>query len=120
MRPQAIKTLVEEANITADELMPWATLDHPLEDSYGRRLVFNSGRFEIMVMSWVPGDFSAIHDHGSTQWGAVQCFGAGDHYTYRLKQGYLSALGTAHYSYGMVRAVSNSLIHQMGNTGNEP
>ena len=24
-----------------------------------------------MLMSWNPGDLSAIHDHGQTQWGAV-------------------------------------------------
>ena len=118
--PTQIKDIVENANLTPDELMPWADFDHPVTDSYGRKLVCDGGHFEIMVMSWVPGDFSAIHDHGATQWGAVQCFGAAEHYIYRFANGLLSTLEPAHYTPGMVREVDHSLIHQMGNSATEP
>jgi len=74
------------ANVTQDELMPWATFDHPLTDCYGRQLVYDGGYFEIMVMSWLPGDVSAIHDHGQAQWGAVQCFGQAIHTVYELNE----------------------------------
>ncbi|NEQ49281.1 MAG: cysteine dioxygenase [Leptolyngbya sp. SIO3F4] len=118
--PEQIATMVGDANVSVQDLLPWADLNHPISDSYGRQLVFNGGYFEIMVMSWLPGDFSAIHDHGATQWGAVQCFGAAEHYIYTFKQGGLCTLEPAHYSPGMVHAVDHSLIHQMGNPGNEP
>jgi len=118
--PRQIQRLVENTNITSEELMPWVDFDHPVTDSYGRKLVYDGGHFEIMVMSWVPGDFSGIHDHGSTQWGAVQCFGAAEHYIYRFTNGLLSTLEPAHYAPGMVRAVDHSLIHQMTNSGTEP
>lgn len=120
MTPAAIKAMVLQADISVQDLMPWADFNHPIADSYGRQLVFDGGYFEIMVMSWMPGDFSAIHDHGSTQWGAVQCFGAAEHYTYTLQQDMLSTLKPAHYLPGMVHAVDNSLIHQMGNPGHSP
>lgn len=118
--PRQIKQLVENANINSGELMPWANFDHPITDSYGRKLVYNGGHFEVMVMSWAPKDFSAIHDHGATQWGAVQCFGAAEHYIYRFADGLLTTEKAAHYTAGMVRAVDHSLIHQMGNPGTEP
>ena len=100
--------------------MPWADFDHPVADSYGRQLVHHGGHFEVMVMSWLPGDCSAIHDHGSTQWGAVQCFGAAEHYIYRFSEGKLKTLDPAHYTPGMVRAVDHNLIHQMGNSSDRP
>ncbi len=118
--PEGIQTLVRDANISAKDLLPWANFNHPVTDSYGRQLVFEGDHFEIMVMSWVPGDFSAIHDHGVAQWGAVQCFGAAEHYIYTFKQGVLYTLTPAYYSPGVVHAVDQSLIHHMGNSGNEP
>lgn len=118
--PVQIKEILLEINILPEELMPWADFEHSVADSYGRKLVYDGGHFEIMVMSWMPGDFSAIHDHGATQWGAVQCFGAAEHYIYRFTKGILRTLDTAHYRPGMVRAVDHSLIHQMGNSGTEP
>ncbi|EDX84092.1 Cysteine dioxygenase type I family [Synechococcus sp. PCC 7335] len=136
LTPAQIKAIVLDANISTEDLLPWADFDHPAADSYGRRLVFHGGHFEIMVMSWVPGDFSAIHDHGATEWGAVQCFGAAEHLIYRLETnsgeaedirlavGYsegrrLSQPEVAPYSPGMVREVNHSLIHQMGNASDQ-
>ena len=120
LTPLQIKCLLQTIDISEQALMPWADFNHPVTDSYGRKLVFDGGHFEIMVMSWRPGDISAIHDHGSTQWGAVQSFGKADHYIYQFTAGVLGNPAAAPYSPGMVRAVDHSLIHQMGNTGERP
>lgn len=120
LTPQTVTQMVQAAQISAYDLMRWADFNHPIADSYGRKMVFDGGHFEVMVMSWLPGDISAIHDHGGTQWGAVQCFGYGEHYIYQLKGSTLSTLESAPYSPGMVRSVSNDLIHQMGNAGDQP
>lgn len=120
LTPLQTKEAVEQANLSATDLMRWASFDRPVTDSYGRKLVFDGGHFEIMVMSWLPGDFSAIHDHGATQWGAVQCFGVAEHLVYHLSDGYLSGPISAPYTPRMVRAVDRDLIHQMGNSGNHP
>ena len=106
---------VQQAQITQDELMPWATFDHPVTHSYGRQLVYDGGYFEIMVMSWVPGDVSAIHDHGATQWGAVQCFGQGSHWAYQLNDQVLETKEYTDFSPGQIVRVNHDLIHQMGN-----
>ena len=118
--PTHVKYCIKQANITPEDLMPWAAFNHPLADSYGRKLVFHGGYFEIMVMSWMPGDYSAIHDHGGAEWGAVQCFGQADHYIYRVDQGILKTLKSAPYTPGMIHTVNHDLIHQMGNPGETP
>lgn len=118
--PIQIKEIIAEANISSEDLFPWADFNHPVADSYGRKLVFNGGHFEVMVMSWLPGDFSAIHDHGSTQWGAVQCFGVAEHYIYSFKDGILKTEKPAHYTPYQIHTVDHDLIHQMGNSGNDP
>ena len=118
--PNHVKDCVAQANITPEDLMPWADFSHPVTDSYGRKFVFHGGYFEVMVMSWAPGDYSAIHDHGCAQWGAVQCFGKADHYIYAYDQGVLTTLRPAHYTPRMIHDVDNGLIHQMGNPGDTP
>jgi len=118
--PAAVRKIVLDAGVRPEDLEPWADFDHPAADSYGRQLVYNGGHFELMAMSWRPGDVSAIHDHGYAQWGAVQVFGHAEHATFRQEEG---VLHTA--SRGMLRpreaiAVSHDLVHQMGNTSGEP
>ncbi|MEZ4686290.1 MAG: hypothetical protein R3B47_09550 [Bacteroidia bacterium] len=69
------KELVLRADVKVEDMMHFADFNHPLEDGYGRNLVVDNGNFEVMVMSWNPGDYSSIHNHGYTQWGVVQAFG---------------------------------------------
>ncbi len=106
---------LHQARIQPRDLMPWATFDHPVTHSYGRKLVYDGGYFEIMVMSWLPEDVSAIHDHGATQWGAVQCFGKASHWAYQLNDNLLQAQEFRQFSPGQIVRVSHELIHQMGN-----
>ncbi len=118
--PEVACHCVQSANLQAEDLRFWADFDHPLADSYGRHLVYDGGTFEIMVMSWSPGDFSAVHDHGSAQWGAVQSFGPAEHSVYRLQHHQLSTEAIMPFSAGTVIPVDHTLIHQMGNPSQEP
>lgn len=113
--PAQARQALLAAEVTAADLAPWASLDHAPADSYGRRLVWLAPHFEIMVMSWDPGDYSAIHDHGHTQWGAVQVFGPAEHATFRWEGEALMTLSRQAMTTGAVIGVSHRLIHQMGN-----
>ncbi len=118
--PNMAKRLLESSAITADDLAAWADFDHPATDSYGRKLVFDGGCFELMVMSWVDGDMAAIHDHGYTQWGAVKLFGTAEHAIFKMRDGRLSTSERRVFEAGDVVSVGHDLIHQMGNVGSEP
>lgn len=119
MTPQTACQCVQEANINAEDLRFWSDFDHSPADSYGRHLVYEEENFEIMVMSWAPGDFSAFHDHGSAQWGAVQSFGQAEHSTYQLHDNILTTQAIMPFNTGSVIAVDQDLIHQMGNPSQE-
>ncbi len=114
------KAIVNEAGVTPDDLQPWVRLDHPETDSYGRALVHDGGFYEIMVMSWRPGDYSAIHDHGHTQWGAVQVLGPADHAVFAVDAESLTNISRNRLTPGRILAVDHNLVHQMGNPTEEP
>lgn len=118
--PQKVRKLVLAANVKAEDLQPWADYDHSPADSYGRKMVYDGGFFEVMVMSWCPGDFSAIHDHGYTQWGAVQAFGESEHALFFVQDGQINTLSRVGMRPGQVVAVGHELVHQMGNPTQQP
>ena len=115
-----LRSVLTEADIKAEEVIPWANYDHPLEDSYGRKMVYETKHFEIMVMSWNPGDMSAIHDHGNTQWGCVQVFGQAEHATFKVDEETIHTLSRETLKSGQIIHVNHSLVHQMGNNGHQP
>ena len=119
-KPSQIVRLVKEAEVSKEDLMPFADFEHPGKDSYGRRLVYKGPNYEVMVMSWNSGDFSAIHDHGYTMWGAVQIFGNAEHATFRWEDEHMSTLARWVMEAGDVVGVGRSLVHQMGNNDEAP
>ena len=112
--------LVEKANISETDLEPWSDYLHPLKDGYGRKLAFHNEHYEIMIMSWNPGDFSNIHDHGYTQWGAVQVFGNVMHHTFSNTGKTFKLSKKEILPVGSIVKVNNALIHQMGNVTSKP
>ena len=118
LTPRKARELLLSANLQAEDLEPWSQLEHPIRDSYGRKLVFDGGYFEMMAMSWTPGDFSAIHDHGYTEWGAVQVFGPAEHSVFLVQDGDITTLSRAEVKPGEVMAVGHQLVHQLGNPSN--
>ncbi|MFQ5451489.1 MAG: methyltransferase domain-containing protein [Nitrospinaceae bacterium] len=118
MSPHKARDLLLQGDLKMEDLEPWAEYDHPAENSYGRRLVFDGGFFEMMVMSWDPGDCSAIHDHGHTQWGAVQIFGPAEHAVFLVQDGEIKTLNRTKMKAGQVLAVGHQLVHQMHNPTN--
>lgn len=120
LNPDLTATLLQDADIDSSELLPWHDFAHPVQDSYGRKLIKQGRNFELMVMSWVPGDYSAIHDHGTAEWGAVQYFGAADHIIFKEQDNLLTTKTRMTMSLNAVCAVDHSLIHMMGNPGESP
>ncbi len=119
MTPSRIRDLVRQAQVTREDMEVYADYDHPKEDGYGRKMVYDGGSFELMVMTWNPGDFSSIHNHGYTQWGAVQSFGNAQHYIYRVRNNRLEFAKKEILTEGAIVKVNNALIHQMGNPTSE-
>jgi len=120
LRPADMRRLVLESEVRESDLRPWADYGHPAADGYGRRLIYQGTHFEIMAMSWNPGDFSAIHDHGHTQWGCVQVFGPAEHATFRMDKQEITTLARWQMQTGEAIGVHHDLLHQMGNATDSP
>lgn len=120
MNMAKVASFVKEASIEIPDLVPYADFDHPIEDGYGRKLAYQGKHFEIMIMSWAPGDFSAVHDHGYTTWGAVKVFGHVMHHTFAMNNDFFKLTKKEVLPYGTVIKVNKPLIHQMGNVTTSP
>ena len=118
--PQKAKELVLQANVQVEDMMEYADFEHPKADCYGRKLVHHGGHFEVMIMSWNPGHYSSIHNHGYTQWGVVQVFGHTHHLLYQTKDETLAFARKEILPAGTAIKVNNALIHQMGNLSSQP
>lgn len=114
-----IKEAVAGAGISANEFENHSSFSHPPDQSYGRILLHESRRLKIFLMCWTPGDFTAIHDHGSTDWGGVVALGDFTHRVYRFEDGLLRLRSNSPFGEGQVACLTGDLIHMMGNTGNK-
>ena len=115
--PESVHEVVSECDIGVEDLKNWIDYDYPVSDSYGRKMVHDGGFFEVMVMCWRPGDYSAIHDHGKAEFGAVKLFGDAEHASFELEGGRLTTIARERNESGTTLKVTASLIHQMGNPG---
>ncbi len=120
LTPARAAELLGAARLSPADLTRWQNLHHPAADSYGRKLIGRGPCFELMLMSWSPGDYSAIHDHGRADWGAVRYFGAADHVVLDLTEGMLSIRRRMLTRYDDIYEVDADLIHLMGNPAARP
>lgn len=116
----SLRDFLKELRLSSEDLLKWSDFDHPAEDSYGRKTIFLGKQFELMVMSWLPGDFSMIHNHGDASWGIVQALGDLTHRVYKLEDLNLSKVKEENLSVRQLVPVTHELIHQMGNATSEP
>jgi len=114
---EGICEAVSRATVGFKDLERWVDYDYPISDSYGRKMVHDGGFFEVMVMCWKPGDYSAIHDHGDAEFGAVKVFGEAEHAAFKIVNQKLITLERTVIEAGTTLEVAPSLIHQMGNPG---
>jgi len=114
---ELVSEIVASISFDRKELTKFNTFNHNPKDSYGRKLVYESERFKILVMSWLPGDFTAIHNHGYTEWGSVHFFGEATHRLYENTNGVLDVISKEQFGEGENAAVCGNLTHMMGNSG---
>lgn len=116
--PASLQRMIQESDVRREDIEPFCDWDHPVDGCYGRSLVHDGGCFEVIALAWLPGDVSAIHDHGSTRWGAVQCFGPLEHAIFNLDdEARLTTVARESVPANSIVPVANELIHQMGNLG---
>lgn len=114
---EGVYEVVSKSTVGFKDLETWIDYNYPVSDSYGRKMVYNGGFFEVMVMCWKPGDYSAIHDHGEAEFGVVKVFGDAEHAAFEIVNQKLITLGRTIIEAGTILEVTPALIHQMGDPG---
>jgi cysteine dioxygenase len=70
--------------LDVDALAPWLRFDRA---KYTRVLLATDGWAEALLMGWLPGQASVIHDHGASQGFALVLAGAGLEHRYHVHGG---------------------------------
>jgi len=112
-----LKEIIEATPLMREELLPYNNFEHPKNESYGRRLIYENSFFCIYLMSWCPGDFTAIHDHGTTQWGCVLALDDFVHRLYAFENNKLVLKDDKPFLKHQKASVHSDVIHMMGNDG---
>lgn len=110
-----ISEIVESNCITESDIACYVSYNHSSKESYGRQLIYDNGNFKILLMSWKSGDFTAIHNHGYTEWGCVYFFGEATHRLYSISDGELRISQKDNFHNGQIASVCGDLTHIMGN-----
>ncbi|MEA2042082.1 MAG: cysteine dioxygenase family protein [Bacteroidota bacterium] len=102
-------------NITEEELTGFSNFNHCPSESYGRQELYKADNYGIYVMSWNPGDFTAIHSHGHSEWGAVYFLGNAEHRVYRAEGNTLKLMIAEIIKKKSIAPVCGQMVHAMGN-----
>ena len=114
-----VKDIVGYTKPSVRELEKYNLFQHCLTESYGRQLIHDNGRFKLLLMSWQPGDFTAIHNHGHAEWGCVYTFGDATHRLYNIENDKLVLTESNCFKKGEIASVCGNLTHLMGNSTNK-
>lgn len=120
MNSETLIQLIKGSDLKENDLIPFSNFNHEVSLSYGRTKIFEGSNFVIYLMSWAKGDYTAIHNHGFTDWGAVYFPGEISHRLYKLEDMTILLANTSLISPGTIVPVNGSLIHAMGNLSDEP
>ncbi len=98
-------------------IMRWSRLARFEVEAYCRTPVFKCSEFEIVVVGWMPGQFTPIHDHAGS-FGAVmvlkgECV---EEYYFTNTLGKASLLEAATHRKGEISIVDQSTVHRVGNS----
>jgi hypothetical protein len=112
--------LLKDAKLKAEDFQKFQHYNHDAALSYGRTVVYEATNFIIYVMSWAPGDFTAIHSHGYSDWGCVVFFSDTNHNLYHANGKEILLAGKSIIPKGSVVPVAGNFVHAMGNLTDKP
>ena len=120
MTSRLLVQILDSGNLKSDDFIKFSDFNHLPQYSYGRTKLFSGINFAIFLMSWAKYDFTAIHNHGQCDWGAVYFLGEVNHRGYQLNNDQVLLVDKGIVPKGTVVPVKGDLIHSMGNLSEQP
>ncbi|MEI6898776.1 MAG: cysteine dioxygenase family protein [Bacteroidota bacterium] len=112
--------LITQIGLKREDFLEYNQFGHDVWDSYGRNKIYTGKNFTIFLMTWNPGDYTAIHSHGQCDWGAVLFFDEVSHRLYQVDGNEIHLVNKGTIPAGTIVAVNGGLVHSMGNNSNKP
>lgn len=110
--------LLEPISVTAAAASAWTRFD---ERFYTRTSVFRSASAELLVMGWLGGQMSPLHNHRGSICALRVLAGEGLEVNYeRLNIGLLSPCSVSRQGVGFISASADADVHQVGNVKESP
>jgi cysteine dioxygenase len=115
---QQLEALVGRWPVTAEQLGNAIQIDG---GAYVRTLVFERAHAEALVMAWLPGQRSPIHDHGGSACAVRVVSGAALELLYEKRDdGRVVATGERRLTSGDMTSSFDDDIHSFGNAADAP
>ena len=116
--PDVAQRCLKLANVQCHDIWPWQRFNHSACQSYGQAQIYQGGLFNIIAISWMPGDYSAIYDQ--TVMGVTQSFGDAEYSEFHYDGDLLSTQLIRAFKTGTTLRTDSHCIHQMGNPSSRP
>ena len=108
-----VERMLLNVNVTEEELAPYLIWN---ETRYSRNLVTQTEHCALYVMTWLPGQFTAIHDHRGSTCGVRVLSGTMTEITYhRAPNSCLYPVGSSALHAGELSVTMDEDVHQVGN-----
>ncbi|MBU2896748.1 cysteine dioxygenase [Vibrio hepatarius] len=108
-----IRFILEHVDLTDEEIKSLVSFD---QDNYCRKRLFKNKHCEILILSWLNGQRSKIHDHLNTACGVRVLQGEATETLFETApNGYIYASQSSHYPKGSVTVSRDNDIHQISN-----
>ncbi len=111
---------IKSLNLNYSDIGDYINFNHNINESYGRSVIYESNKVEIVLMSWNKEDYTSIHDHGYAKFGALYSFGDIQNNYFKIENNTLKKVNETVLQKGEIIIIDNSSIHQMGNPYKKP
>ncbi|WP_415674636.1 hypothetical protein [Vibrio neptunius] len=108
-----IRFILENVALDDTEIKALSSFD---QDNYCRRRLFKNDHCEVLILSWLNGQRSKIHDHLNTACGVRVLHGEATETLFETAaNGHIYASQSSHYQQGSVTVSKDNDIHQISN-----
>lgn len=108
-----IRFLLEHVRVDQETIEELSVFDR---NQYHRRYLYQSDNVEVLILGWLNGQRSRIHDHEGSNCGVKVLKGeATETYFKRVENGHIFALGSTKLERDQVTSSCDNQIHQISN-----
>jgi predicted metal-dependent enzyme (double-stranded beta helix superfamily) len=112
LTPQEMKALARSVDLRTLDLSGYRRFQ---EECYARNTVLLNDQCELVVICWLPGQMSAVHDHGNSYCLYLVVDGTMVEERYRLRNGVPEPVDERSFHRGDITIAAGDSVHRINN-----